>query len=153
MAKAETERTITIEEEKKAARKEAKEKRNAAKKLVKEFFVELKEQMDVPEDVLEAVTLITKAGSSRGEKKPSNAALIKELIIKEGHVSDVDLFMRFKVAQREMAGHIRNWIKKAEPEDRVWIMFDKEAEEYVHVGDGENPPENWEGYVPTTDEL
>lgn len=142
-------------EEKTAARKEAKAIRNAAKTLALDFIKSIKDSVEIPEDVLQAFTILTKTGSNRvrGERGPSNASLIKEKIMDEGNVSDVDLFMEFKVAQREMAGHIRNWIKKGEPADRVWISFDKENECYVFVGEGEYPPENWEGYIPATDDL
>jgi len=138
----------------KAKRTESKEARNAAKKTVREFFADI-DQEQVPDEVLAAIALLTKASTkkSRGTKGPSNATQILDKIREEGNVSDVDLFMEFKVAQREMAGYIRNWIKKGDAEDRAWVRFDKDSENYVLVGEGEYPPENWDGYIPATEEL
>jgi len=141
-------------EEKKAARAEVKELRNAAKKTLKEFFADV-DPDQVSDEVKAAVLFLTKASSKKegGSKGPSAASQILELIREDGTVSDVDLFMKFKVAQREMAGYIRNWIKKGPVDERVWVRFDKEAEEYVFIGEGEFPPENWDGYIPATEEL
>jgi len=147
--------TEEMKEERKAKKAEAKELRNEAKKTVREFFADIDKEQ-IPEDVLAAIELLTKASTKkpRAAKGPSAASMILTKIKEDGQVSDVDLFMEFKVAQREMAGYIRNWIKKpANVEDRAWVRFDKESEMYILVGEGEYPPENWDGYIPATEEL
>ena len=78
-------------EEKTAARKEAKAIRNAAKTLALDFIKSIKDSVEIPEDVLQAFTILTKTGSNRvrGERGPSNASLIKEKIMDIARIRDI----------------------------------------------------------------
>ena len=144
-----------LKAEKAAKRTARKELVTASKTVVRDYFAGL-DQDELSQDLIDAVLVLTaeKTKKAKRAKSPSAATAILTKIKEDGRVSDVDLFMEFKVAQREMAGYIRNWIKKpSNPEDRAWVMFDKDSDDYVLVGEGEFPPENWDGYVPASEEL
>lgn len=139
------------EDEVKSARKESRNARAAKKKVLNDYFTEERLE-DIPEEVAIVLRPMVRVARRVGRAAVSSTA-IKAKIVEMGRVSDLDLFVEFKVATREMAGHMRNWIKKAAPSERVWITFDSATDEYVHVGTGESPPEDWDGYVPVTSDL
>ena len=63
-------------------------------------------------------------------------------------VSEQAVFDKTHFGRAEMRKKCVQAIKKAKPEDRLWVRLDIETNEYVLLGSGAEPPANWIGYKP-----
>jgi len=156
MAKRNTNTEAQVEktpEEIKAEKKARRDERNAAKKLVRNFMTE----NDLPEEVTDALNMLISFKIRKGRSgisKASKTQLIAEKLREQKSMSELELFQEFKVGRQAMKAQIRMFIKKMDPENRIWVTFDEETETYNLVAEGPNPPDGWEGYVPAeADEL
>jgi len=108
------------------------------------------------EELKESIYLLVGSGmrATRVATKSVNAALL-EAIIEAGDsgLSEMDIFLKFKIGRPEMVTKVRIFVKSQNPEDRVWVKFNESAETYSVVGYGKNPPEGWDGFVPADEEL
>jgi hypothetical protein len=133
---------------KKAAKKEA---RKAARSLVLKYLTET----TMPEDVRSAIKSFVGSGKSGLKRSVStiNVAL-REALMNAGDtgLSEMDIFKMFKIGRPEMVTKIRILVLCKNPDDRVWTVFDDATETYKVVGLGKNPPEGWDGYIPTKGE-
>jgi len=93
-----------------------------------------------------ARSLVTRAPADRSGVTKTN--VLVELF-KDGQVvTEMKVFERFRLGRAEMRKIIINAIKKAKPEERMWVSFDAEKGVYKLEAKGANPPANWTGYRP-----
>ena len=136
-----------------------KEKKDAKKAARREAFGKIvdfvKTLTDAPVEIVDALKLVGKR--EKGAKVYVGGVkhnLTKELLLgffPSGigtTVSEDTVWANAKLGRAEMRKKILLAIKKAEPADRVWVSFDREAAQYILVGTGPEAPEGWEGYVP-----
>jgi hypothetical protein len=131
-------------------------KQEAHKEAVKVLvnFATAYASADEQPEVMEAVrTLTTQPKRTRetlthkGAPTPRGVIAIAFNNVGE-HVSEADIFSKYRMGRGEMRGAIKLALQKASPEERKWIMFNPESESYTLVEIGPNPPANWTGYVP-----
>ena len=102
------------------------------------------------EEVKTAIHTAIGAGSRGTRTVASSIDLLKEALIEAGEegLSEMDVFMQFKIGRPEMTIKCRNLVKTKDPSDRVWVQFDSDLEKYFVVGEGAEMPEDWQGYIP-----
>lgn len=124
------------------------DKERWSKKIIREWmnngFVE---DVRENEDFKEAIRFYIGTGHGSGGKRAQVYAEILAML-KEGPVSDIDLFKKFSYGRAEMHNLVKHFIKDVTPDERVWIAFDEEEEEYYIFAASESVPTNWVGYVP-----
>lgn len=140
---------------------EADDKKEAAKKakveakarilaFVKENAGELGPQL------VADFNMFVKLTSTKGPRmsKSINSEL-RDAFVEKKSLTEMDIFKQFKIGRPEMTTKIRILVLCPNPADRVWVKFDEASETYNVEGLGENPPKDWEGYVPAskTDDL
>ncbi len=59
-----------------------------------------------------------------------------------------EVWAKAKLGDAEMRKKTLLAIKKAEPAERLWISFDRNAGVYKLEGEGSTPPDGWLGFVP-----
>jgi hypothetical protein len=134
--------------EEKAARKEAsRAKRQVKRQALKDILGFVRSRKNVPDEIQLAVRILT-PGPRVGGGGPSKLDVFSELFTEQSTVSEMEIFEKFKAGRKEMNGIIKNLIRKRNPEDRVWVRLNADAEEYVVEGFGPNAPANWTGYRP-----
>ena len=142
--------TNTVDERKaraKAKRQENAAKMNAAKTTVREFTA-VAAFKKLPEHVQDAINFIVEQKRVAGPRGPSAVSVFAELFDGVGStVSMIDLFIKTKKGVAETKRVIRDALKKAAPEDRMWIQYDDENESWVLLGVGADVPEGWSGPV------
>ena len=135
---------MTKEEKKELNAKNREIKKDALKAILK--FV--KENTD-DTNLLDAVTFLTP--TVRQSIQRINAkSIVADLIVKEGSINEMDLFTTHRIGRIEMRGIMSQLIRKADPQDRIWISFDPDTGIYELVHQGEETPEGWTGYIPVT---
>jgi len=140
--------------QKKDADKEAKkEVRNEAKKFVHEF---MKAELDTDANLYKALKLLigdgTRRAGNRVARASVNAALRQEFLDNDV-LSEMDIFKKFHIGRPEMVTKIRIFILEKNPEDRIWIKFYPDTEEYKLEGTGVESPANWDGYLPADTKI
>lgn len=63
-------------------------------------------------------------------------------------VTEDDAWQKLRLDRSSMRKKCVLAIKKAKPEERVWVSFNATTGIYTLEGEGPNPPEGWLGYVP-----
>lgn len=96
----------------------------------------------------------TRGPRTAGSTRTVNTEL-RDAFISAGDkgLSEIELFKRFKIGRPEMVGKCRVLVLCPNPSDRLWVKFNEADETYYVEGKGENPPEDWEGYVPSAKAL
>lgn len=145
MEKMSKEDKAKYDEKKREAAKAYKERQNTAKSAIKAFLSSPEADL-IPADVKSAIEYLTGSGQ-RIARSGVNDELANLLLA--GPVSAVDIFTKFEYGRPTMEKKIREFIKR-EPEDRLWVAFEKGN--YVVKGTGEFAPEGWTGYLPTKKE-
>jgi hypothetical protein len=64
-------------------------------------------------------------------------------------LSEMEIFKSFKIGRPEMVTKIRILVLCPNTNDRVWVKFNEATETYHVVGQGTNPPKDWDGYIPS----
>jgi len=85
-----------------------------------------------------------------GERKDRKAELMK--LFGDGKVGNKctfdEAYKLLKLAGSDMRKLVLAAIKKADPENRVWISIDNVNQTYTLVGLGKTPPNGWNGFIP-----
>ena len=140
MTKMTEEQKVAYNEKKKEAAKAYKERQNNAKATVKSF---LAEGPELPEEVRSAMEYLVGSGQ-RVARQVTN--VLRETLLERGSMSGIEIYTEFEYGTPTMKTKVRDLIKKAKPEDRVWVAF--ESGNWVVKGTGAEAPEGWTGYVP-----
>lgn len=144
-------KAMTEAQAKKQREKEIRDKNNAemkAAKAVLKSFKETSEYLALPQDVQEAITrVIGKAAFGGGiARQDTFADKLAEMFPEVGAtVSELDIFKEYKMGVSEFRKRVREALKKAQPEDRLWIEHDKDAEEWRLLAKGVAQPEGFLG--------
>ena len=126
-----------------------KKKRAPSRKSIlrQEIVAYMLEHTDELPDVLAEKVNELKAIPGRragGERGPSIAATLKEMILSDREIHEDVFYNKFKLGRLEMKRRFYNMRKKvANPEDAVWVSFDKETGIYRLEGTGAEAPSNW----------
>ena len=105
------------------------------------YLVIIKEEL--PGDVVKCVEVYTqKKIAVRGVKVEVLAYLEDN---KKG-VHEDDFYVKFKLGRVE-ARTMFNSLLKVEPENRIWVSFNRDTGMYKIEGKGESIPKNWDGYL------
>lgn len=140
----------TEEDIKKAQKAKKREKKNAAYEVIKEL---VNKQQD--SKYKEALAFIRPSlyGLSRGGGGSSKVNDFINLVKSKGSINETEVFKETKMGRKECTGVIRKHLKTADKDKRVWISFNKETGIYKVEGSGEKAPQNWEGFVPTDENI
>lgn len=89
-----------------------------------------------------------------GGKTPLHSLFVAKVVEsgKEGY-SELQAFQDFKIGRREANSLKKKNLKSTEPDERIWINFDKDQAVYKVVGKGSTPPRSYVGYIPIDEEL
>ena len=63
-------------------------------------------------------------------------------------ISGMDLYKKAHMGISDMRRSVVLALKTAAPEERQWIEYDGQADEWTIKGTGPTPPEGWLGFVP-----
>lgn len=135
-----TEEKKAYDEKKRIAAKNYQKRKSEARKVVQDW---IKTGPRIEPSVKEAIEYLT------GLNKAARSGVVSELkslILEKKSVSLIDIFNKFQYGRPTMDQKVRQFIKTANPEDRIWVAF--ENGNYVLKGQGANPPKDWTGYVP-----
>lgn len=147
---------VISDDNKKAEKKARKEKKNKA-------FAFLKTVADAEgadPKIAAALKLIRpslygeRAFGGGGGKTPLHTLFVNKVVEsgKEGY-PEMQAFQDFKIGRKEANSLKKKNLRATEPDNRVWINFDKETAVYKVVGKGSTPPQSYEGYIPVDEEL
>jgi len=104
---------------------------------------------DMPEDVKAAILRIanppTKKSSGNGHANPFMENMRKLFPEVGTAVSEIDVFVATKMGRGEMKAKVRQNLKSAAPEARMWIMFNSKTDEWYLDSIGKAHPASWEG--------
>ena len=158
-----SDKILTEEEiaEKKAARKEAKK---AKKALKNDALQALKTYVDQSgnDDLKKALATIRPSlyaefapKAEKAERGPVQSGMSKfiSLVVEKEVVSEDDVFKALKIGRKDAYGYIRKHLKKAAPDDRVWINFDKQDGTYYVAGKGPMAPDTYNGPKPSEESV
>jgi len=128
---------------------------NEAKKEAKQKLIAwLKEDPKIEDDIHTAIVLLIKtaAKSSKPRAESINEQL-KAVLVEAGKdgVSEMAIFKQFKIGQPEMSIKTRLFVKVKDPAERIWVRFFEDEELYKVIATGADMPEDWDGYIPTTE--
>ena len=133
-----------------AEQKKQNEEKNAARTRILQF---LKDNADQLGSLADDIRLfVHKAPMARtGLPTKSVNAEIREAILNAGDtgLTEMDIFRQFRIGRPEMTTKIRILVLCPNPADRVWVKFFEDTETYKVVGLGANPPDGWDGYIPS----
>lgn len=131
-----------------------------AKKIVIEFLYanDGNDAKSLPERVRKALEVLVpnkaqkKSGATSRGAKASLLDQLSEMFLsaKDGKVSLMDIFKRFRMGEGEMRIRIRNLIYDRKPEDRLWVSYNADSETYTLEGTGPTAPKGWTGVLPKT---
>ncbi len=128
-------------------RKRNEREMNAARKLVK-GFVQTDEFGKLPKDLQAAITRIcgkTGGGSGGGRKNPFGDKLAGLFPKVKTAVTELDIFMATKMGRGEFRKRVREALKGATVEGRLWIEFNDETESWVLLAIGGDKPAKFAG--------
>ncbi len=124
-----------------------KEARKSAKNFVHEYMKELEKDSNLYKNL----KLLIGDGLRRvtGGSRTSINVVLKEDFKENLELDEMHIFNKYKIGRPEMATKIRIFILGAKtPEERLWVQFFIDEGVYKVVGQGINPPEGWDGYIP-----
>jgi hypothetical protein len=101
---------------------------------------------DLPSAVKSALVALTPG--TRTSTVTPRRSVIADLLLEKHTVDEEYIWANLKLGRAEMRKACVMLIKKAKPEDRVWIHFDAEKGEYNLQGTGPEAPAGWTGYRP-----
>jgi hypothetical protein len=127
------------------ARKKARED---AKKRIQTFLKENSEQLGGLKADIE-LFIGGAPRAARGSVRSVNTDL-RDAFIANGSMTEMDIFKQFRIGRPEMVAKCRVLVLCPNPDDRLWIKFDESTETYVVAGQGAEPPEGWDGYIPSS---
>lgn len=136
------EEKVAYNEKKKVAAAKYKERQAEAKATIKEFIAEAGD--DLPSEVKEAIQYLIGSGKRQARAKVTN--VLRETLLENGTMTGLEVYTAFEYGTPTMKTKVRELIKNAEPEDRVWVAF--ESGNWVVKGTGPEAPEGWDGYMP-----
>jgi len=84
----------------------------------------------------------------RGERKNLIVEALKSLFVSGNTASEDDVWQKLRLDRSSMRKRCVLAIKKAKPEERLWVSFNASTGVYTLEGEGKNAPEGWLGYVP-----
>ena len=141
--------TVTLTAEELAAKKAKVEARRAARARIAKFVTGNKAELGT---LVDDITLFIGKGSGRTSRSVGvniNVQIRSAFLAATDHVlSEMDIFKTFHIGRPEMVAVTRKLILVPNPEDRIWIEFDEQAELYRVKGAGAEAPTGWIGYLP-----
>ncbi len=121
--------------------------KNEALKVLKTFVDNSKDAK-----LIDALKVVKPSlyGIARGGGSGISGTLQKflALVAERKQISEDDVFKALKIGRKEANQMIRKGLKKAAPDQRVWIKFDAAKGLYQHVATGKATPAGWEGFIP-----
>ncbi len=134
-----------------AKREAARTARNEARARLREFAKGLPDDDSMKTDVLLIVGSGVRAGG--GQRGVNFDMQIRDLFLEKKELHEMEIFKNFHIGRPQMTNKIRIFLKVPNPEDRIWVVFNKEDETYKIVGKGANPPKGWEGFIPADENI
>lgn len=100
-----------------------------------------------------AAKLLTKRASSEHTQKSTILEFLADMFknrpaASPNTIHEDEVFKTFKLGRSDMRSYITNAIKKAKPEERLWISFNLGTGIYKLEGKGKDAPAGWTGYRP-----
>lgn len=141
-----TEQELAIKNALKAKKTARKELKKAALNTILDFVKAAVSDADT--EVNAALQLITVRASAVRSPTASLRDKLVKMIGEAGIVHEDRLWNDYKVGRQEMRKLIVKALKTSKPQDRLWIKFDLDTCQYTIVGEGANPPADWNGYKP-----
>lgn len=83
-----------------------------------------------------------------GARQNLIVAALKSLFVSGNTATEDDAWTKLRLDRSSMRKKCVLAIKKAKPEERLWVSFNSTTGLYTLEGEGPNPPEGWLGYVP-----
>lgn len=133
-----------FDEKKKRAADDYKKRKDEAREIIMNYM-NSPESKKIPEEVRTSILYLSGKGV-RSERSGISSEL-KSLLLK-GPLSLMEIFEKFEYGIPSMEQRIRGFINVTHVEDRIWVDFDKKTKIYSVVETGENPPKDWNGYLP-----
>lgn len=133
------------------AAKEKAEKRNEARKRVLNFIADNEKDLGSLADDIRMFVGKAAVARTKTSVRSVNTDL-RDAFLEAGDagLTEMDIFKKFRIGRPEMVTKIRILVLCPNPADRVWVKFDEPTETYHVVGTGANPPEGWDGYIPSS---
>ena len=125
-----------------------KDARSAAKARVVAFLNDNVEQLGALKADIELFIGKGQRATKTGIRNVNSE--LRDAFIEKGSLTEMDLFMKFRIGRPEMVGKIRILTLTPNPADRVWVKFNEATETYHVMGQGTNPPTGWTGYIPAS---
>lgn len=141
--------------ERRAMKKAGKEAKNKAFDAIKAYSDKnpaIKELSDALKVIRPSLYGIVKERTG-GLGVTPNFTKFVALVAEKKSISEDEVFKQFKIGRKDAAGFIRKALKRAEPENRLWINFDKEKGTYLFVGKGVTAPANYNGPRPSEEKV
>ena len=118
---------------------------NAKKSALSTIIEAVKKSGD--SDALKALDLLT---ASKGRQSGSGKlSAFFNALKTEKSITEIDVFNRFKMGRGDCRKATRYAVKNLAPSERLYIIFDDVNECYNLAGQGEKPPVNYSGFLPT----
>jgi hypothetical protein len=128
--------------DKKARRAESKKVLKAAKATLHDYMATA-DFKKLPKEVQDAINRLAAKRKSGGVRK-NWMDLFTGLFPKIGaSIHELDLFKQTKMGRGEFRKKVRHALKKAEPEQRMWITFNEKAETWTLLGTGKDTPDGF----------
>jgi hypothetical protein len=146
-------KALTPDEQKKL------EAKRAERKAARQRVIEAIKKINDPKLAADVMLFLGKEQGPRRAPTASVNFALREALLKAGAagLSELDVFRQFHIGQPEMVTKVRILVLTPSKKDRVWVKYfepeaGKEFGVYRVVGVGENPPKDWDGYVPAEKE-
>jgi len=106
------------------------------------------------QDIIDAAECLLPQNKKAEGKLPPKVQEIYDLFEDvRTHVSEENIFAKYRYGRREMKDFIKVMIKKPDPADRKWVNFVEDLGTYVLMKIGGDPPKDWSGYLPPYNPL
>ncbi len=134
----------------KPEREEIRNLYNGAKKRIREEMLKMNREEPLFQDLLLVVGMGIRGTSVRSN---SPNTLIREALLNDGHIDAFSIMTSHGWGEFRMNQFVKESIKNPPPKDRLWVTLIRGEGEhqmgiYRLVGQGENPPKKWNGYIP-----
>lgn len=135
---------ITEQEFCKLSKKEQTKQKTELLKMIKEGVSNSKEMTEALKLIRPSIFGIRRSGRVVNAKY----LIFSRLFPKVGDsVEEYTIFRELKWGRSDCRSAIQDIIKKAEADNKKWIILDTKKEAYICMGIGEQPPDNWKGYL------